>query len=63
MAEGPGAQPEGARGTTEASGPCRQVLDFLSGAQEPVETLREYWRKVNAKYSASKTTASLQQDK
>lgn len=42
VAKGPGAQSEGARGTTEASGPCRQVLGFISGAQEPVETLREY---------------------
>lgn len=63
VAEGPGAQPEGARVTTEGSRPCRQVLGFLSGAQEPVETLREYWRKANAKYSASKTTTSLQRDK
>lgn len=41
VAEGPGAQPEGARGSGQTSGPRRQVLGWLPGAQEPVEALRE----------------------
>lgn len=48
MVKGPGAKCTGARHTAEASRRRRQILGFVSGAEEPVETLREYRRDANA---------------
>lgn len=41
VAQGPGAQPEGTRHTTQSTRRRRQVLGRFPGAQDPVEALCE----------------------
>lgn len=41
MAEGPGAQSQGTRGVAETPRSYCQILGWFSGAEDPLEALRE----------------------